>query len=551
MDSIVDEENPSATAEQNDDESTIPAAQLNPLTLMTSVPPFIPVDDNQLNALESIDINRRQSLSSDIPLSFNADVSMPSGLVSSSDVTDQQTSSNVHIDNYSIAAWVESTTTESGSSTLERSPSLPSTLIESTDIRSRRDSNVSTLCDQHQLSIVSDTTSSLQPAFSHDMQRSLSMPFNDQYRHDDDDEENDRKLIQPENGEDGDDISTAFLAITESEESEVDKKVKKQPSTDEVKFEGRSPTTRESPKRSPNVSFHASVSFDTHHKPVTHHRRRRISWNTNKDKPPSFRRSQSSITTTQPPSLHSQILRKQFRTALSMPNGTTDSLNDTTRQSSSLSDNVFLSPSNTNSSSLHSFLHRSQDTRFLAIPSTSSMISTDRMTSNISDASGQSGIESNNLQSSISEQPSSALDDRLNEKLINRRAQQRNSPTSSSTPSTQSLSSSDDDINDVTKKIKGLEIDKGMRSDKRRDIVRQLKWLLEKKPTINARFGLGHRYQFDEKPTQQQKPALNPFVEVIFKRNEKNENHHLFSFSSVHHFDQIMLLMLLHGMNQM
>jgi hypothetical protein len=173
------------------------------------------------------------------------------------------------------------------------------------------------------------------------------------------------------------------------------------------------------------------------------------------------------------------------------------------------------------------------------------------MTSNISDASGQSGIESNNLQSSISEQPSSALDDRLNEKLINRRAQQRNSPTSSSTPSTQSLSSSDDDINDVTKKIKGLEIDKGMRSDKRRDIVRQLKWLLEKKPTINARFGLGHRYQFDEKPTQQQKPALNPFVEVIFKRNEKNENHHLFSFSSVHHFDQIMLLMLLHGMNQM
>ena len=525
MDFNVNKTEPSAIAEQNDAESIIPDTQINPLTIMTSMPPFKPVDDNQENLLASIDTNLPSEQSSETPLSlsFIADVSSPNIFVSSSNLTDQKLSSNMHMDHQAIAAWVETTTTESATGTLERSPSLPSTLLEPITTRNRRDSNVSTICDQQQ-SIISDTLTSQQLSYSNDIQRSLSMPINDQYRRGDDDMD---ELILPVNEEEeGEDMSTKFLPVPDSEDSEVEKKTKKLSSADEepITFESRSPTPRESPKKSPNVSFHASVSFEAHTKPsISSHRKRRNSWNTNKNKHPSFQRSYSSITTTQqPPSLHSQILRKQFRTALSMPVGTHQSSGDTTRQSSNLSDNVFHSSSNTNSSSLRNHGPFFKDTRFLAVPSSASVISSDRNVSVISDASGQSGIESTNLDPTPSEQLESLS---INDNKLPLPRQHRNNSTSSTTSattSTQSLSSSsDDELNNFTKKMKNLQIDKTkgkVPTDQRRDVLKQLMWLLEKRPTIYTRFGLGRRKSSSPpKPSQLHKSTPNPFVEVIYK----------------------------------
>jgi hypothetical protein len=517
MDSNVDAEKPSAIAEQYDNEAITPDTQINPLTMMTSLTTFNPVDDKQENALASIDVNLPQGQSAEPPLSLslNPDVSSPNIFVSSSsNIADQKLSSNIHMDNRAIAAWVETTTTEAMIGTLERSPSLPSTLLEPMIIRSRRDSNVSTICDQQQ-SIISDTLTSQQLSCSNDIQRSLSMPLNDQHHRNDGDNE---QLINSVN-EDDEDMSTKFLPVPESEESEAEKKTKQVSSADEepIKFEGRSPTTRESPKKSPNVSFHASVSFEAHHKPSVSHRKRRTSWNTNKTKPPSFQRSQSHIATSQPPSLHSQILRKQFRSALSMPNGTIDSAGDTTRQSSSLSDNVFYSSSTTNSSLIRNHPPFFKDNRFLAIPSSASVLSSGRNTSIISDASGRSGIESTNLDASPSDQLGSLSIE--NEGSILHRPV-RNSPastTSSATASTQSLSSSsDDELNTFTKKMKDLHIDKTTRktsTDKRRDVLNQLMWLSEKKPSLYAKFG--HAQRKPSSPTKpQQKSTPNPFVEV-------------------------------------
>jgi hypothetical protein len=519
MDLTINPEDFSAVAEEKHDESMILDTQINPLTIMTSVPPFKPVDDNLQNVLEATNTTLPQAEGSetDSSLSLNADVALPNLLVSSSNVADQQISSNTHMDNRSVAAWVESTTTESATGTLERSPSLPSNLIEATVTRGRLDSAVSTLCDQQQ-SIISDALTSQQVSCSNDMQRSLSVPTNDQHCCDN------NELILPVNQNDDDDeeedISTQFLPIPESEDSEVDKKTKKLPSVNEeqVKFEGRSPTSRESPKKSPNVSFHASVSFENHHKPFLFHRRRHNSWNTNKNKPPSFQRSHSHMTTTPPPSLHAQILRKQFRTAHSMPNGTSSYSADATRQSSHLSDNVFLSRSNTNSSSLR---NSSIDSRFLANPSSASILSFDQNASMISDASGRSGIESTNLDASILD------DERIlsvnNDKLLplRRRGTSRTSTTSSGTPSTQSLSSSsDEEMSSFTKEMNDLQIGKGKRkvcTDKRRNVLKQLMWLLEKKTTIYARSSLGHGKStspIKQQQQQQQKPTSNSFVEV-------------------------------------
>ncbi|CAF4830640.1 unnamed protein product, partial [Rotaria socialis] len=113
-----------------------------------------------------------------------------------------------------------------------------------------------------------------------------------------------------------------FLPVTESEDSEIDKNSKRIQSEEEqqqIQFQGRSPTTRESSKKSSNVSFHASVSTDCHPKPSVSHQRRRTSWNTTKNKSTGFSRSQSQAVNLQSQSLHSHILRKQFRTTLSMP----------------------------------------------------------------------------------------------------------------------------------------------------------------------------------------------------------------------------------------
>ncbi|CAF3618054.1 unnamed protein product, partial [Adineta steineri] len=527
MDSKIDEENPST-----DDTPTISDVQVNPLTIMTSVPPFKPVDENQENPLESktADILSHQSADIDLSPSFNTDVSSPIAFLSASTLADQQLSTNTHMDNHSIAAWVESTTAETTSPTIERSPSLPSTLLDQGIISARRDSNVSTICDQQQ-SIISELSSSQQLSYSNDMQRSLSVPINDPYNQTDNNE-----LILPindknedENEEEEEDVSLKFLPIPESEDSEVDKKKKQLPSINEeqVQFQPRSPITRESSKKSPNVSFHASVSFETHHKSLPTRRQRRNSWNINRTRLPSFQRSLSSIVTTQQPSLHSHVLRKQFKTSLSMPNAGDYSSGDATRQSSRGSDHSFVSTPNTASSLLPSY---SRNHRFLAIPSSSSVISSDRNASVISDASGRSGIESTNLETSISDPLQSlSIDD---EKLKNPKSlfyrQQRTSSASISsdeTPSTQSKSSSDDDMNNFNAKMKDLRIDKDSRKgniDKRKDILKQLMWLLEKKVTIYGRYGLGRRRSTSPVKQIQQKSTSNAFVEFCSSFRSNN-----------------------------
>ncbi|CAF5120800.1 unnamed protein product, partial [Rotaria socialis] len=79
-----------------------------------------------------------------------------------------QKASNFPVDNRSVAIWVQSTTTESSSPTIERSPSLPLTLIEPIIQRSRGNSTVSTICD-HQQSIVSDTMTVPQISLPNDL----------------------------------------------------------------------------------------------------------------------------------------------------------------------------------------------------------------------------------------------------------------------------------------------------------------------------------------------------------------------------------------------
>ncbi|UJR21263.1 hypothetical protein I4U23_024358 [Adineta vaga] len=522
MDLNADEEKSSA-----EDTPTISEVQINPLTIMTSIPPFKPVDDDEENILQTMNPDVSQSAVSESPVSISlvGDISSPTISLPSSSL-----SSNVHTDNRSVAAWLESSTTETSLSTLERSPSLPLTLIEPGTIRSRRGSNVSTICDQQQ-SINLDFNSSQQISFSSELQRSSSMPNNDQPFCKDNDEMNPSVNADDDNDNDGEDMSMKFLPIPESEDSEIDKKpepilIAKE---EQIQFEGRSPTTRANPKKTPNVSFHASISFDTHLKPTIPHRRRRISWNANKSKPPLFQRSQSSIVNTPPPSLHAQILRKQFQTALSMPNGAFQSGSNTSRQPSSLSDNVFLSPSNTNTSSQGSCLIHSKNNRFLPVPSSSSVISSDRNQSIISDASGRSGIESTNLETTPSEQFQSLSideDTSIHRKVVFHHQQRTCSVSTSSdeTPSTQSLSSSDDEMDVFNIKMKNLKVDKDTRKgpiDKRRNVLKQLMWLLEKKAIISARHEYGHRTLPTPKQIQQ-KSTTNSFAEFCSSFRSNN-----------------------------
>lgn len=509
MDSDVDPEKFSGLPEHTDDESVVPDVHVNPPTMMISNPPFTPVDDEQQNELECPDMNVPQPDSSEtiFTSTINTDVS-----TSSSHMTDRQIAS--------VAAWVESTTAEVVSPTIERSPSLPSTLIEPQLSRSRRNSIVSTICDQ-QISILSDTLTSHQLSFTNEMQRSLSVPNTDQLYPKDPSE-----LIIPINqdneDDEDDDTQMQFLPVPESEDSEVDKKTEKaplpepQPEPVPVKLESQSSTSRGASKVSSNVSFHASVSFEPSLKPLLPTRRRRNSGSLSKPKPPVLQRSRSHIASSQPPSLHSQLLRRKFETALSMPAGADFRPGDTTRQSSNQSDSVFLSTSNTSSSRGH---------HFQAAPSTTSYLSSDRYPSIISDVSGLSGIESNNLDSQSAEptRTESTTDDGIRRDrpfFLPSPTRIRSLSTSASeTPSTQSISSSSDDDDDMYYSAKGImssDIRRGKRrvsTDKRRDVLKQLMWLLEKKTTIYARSAIGHRKSISS-PRQQQRSSSNLFVEV-------------------------------------
>jgi hypothetical protein len=491
MDSIVTNDKISPISEENKDGS-LPVLQINPLTLMTSISPFKPVDDNQENVLASTDVTRSQSQSTDVATLL-------------SEKLDQLHIPKLHMDERSIAAWVKSTHIESIVSPIERSPSLPASIIEQISTHSRRNSTVSTLCDQQQqqASVLSDTVSSTisqNLSLTNDIQRSFSFPFVDQYQHDNNNEE--IRRIQEEND---DNFASQFLPAPESEDSEVDKKIKKLPSFEEpVRFDTRSPTEERS-KHSPSISFHASVSLESHRRSILH-RQRHNSWNTNKNKSLLNHRSQTHKFSTQSSLIHPKIIQKQIRTISSMPTGTYSYPGGRTNQSSSFSDNVFLSTSTTNSPSSSNHLqlinNAPMSSQFLSIPSSASLRS-----SNISDLSGQSGIESLNLRTSASEAihtPSLNEEETLiDKKLFFLKQQQRPrsiSTGSSRTLSTESLStsSSEDEVNNFHKKLSTLNKAAKLPqtpADQRTDVLRQLICLLEKRPTRNPRLNLGRRKQ--------------------------------------------------------
>jgi hypothetical protein len=497
MNSIVNNDKTLPISEENKDAS-LPLLQINPPSIMTSITSFQTVDDNQENILESTCIQRS-------PPSQTVDIA-----TSPSDKFDrvnfQNSSSIGHMDEHSIDAWVQSTTTETISPPIERSPSLPATIFDQIASRSRGNSTVSTLCDQQQqqTSIYSDTMSSTisqNPSSSAELQRSYSFPTTDQ--HDNNDQEN--RLIKEENE---DDFSSQFLAVPESEDSEIDKKKDKLPLLEQSAiFKTRSPTEEER-KKSPNVSFHASVSFETPRKLMSH-RRGQHSWNSDKNKSSLYQRSISHKIPTRSSLLYPKIIHKQFLTSSSMPTGTYSFPGNRTNQSSSLSDNVFLSTSTTNSPSSCQHLQLTNNTsihpHFLSIPSSTSMVSSDRPTSNISDASGRSGIESSNLKTSASEPPYTAS---INEEPADRKSffflkhehTSSASTGSSRTASTESLptSSSEDEHNNFHKKLAALnKAGKSPQtpSDQRLAVLRQLMWLLEKRPTMNPRLNLGRQKQ--------------------------------------------------------
>jgi hypothetical protein len=169
-------------------------------------------------------------------------------------------------------------------------------------------------------------------------------------------------------------------------------------------------------------------------------------------------------------------------------------LGNQTNQSSSYSDNVFLSTSTNNTPISH---------QFLSIPSSTSILSSDRLASNISDASGQSGIESSNLITSVSEPPltASIIEEELadgNNVYFSLKHTSSASTESSRTASTENLptSSSDDEVNNFHKKLTALNKFPKLPqtpADQRLNVVRQLMWLLEKRPTSNPRLTLGRR----------------------------------------------------------
>ncbi|CAF2570012.1 unnamed protein product [Rotaria sp. Silwood2] len=503
MNSNVNSDKSLSVSEQNKDDS-LPALQINPLTLLNSISPFKPIDDSQENILESTCINRSSSQTNDVSTSL-------------SDKFDQinikKPSSITHMDEHSIAAWVKSATAESITSPIERSPSLPLTIIEQITTSSRRTSTVSTLCDQQQQqqqqqqSAHSDTMSSTlsqNPSVSADIQRSFSFPTIDQHQHDDE------EICFVRREEDEDDCSSQFLPVPESEESEVDK-MKNIPSLEEpIQFNARSPI-EEQTKNLPNVSFDASLRFETHRKSISH-RKRHNSGNADKNKFYLYQRSQSHKISSQQSLLKSDINHKQFLTSPSIPaDANIFSGGNRTNQSSSFSDNVFLSTSTTNSPSSSNHLQLINNTttcpQFLSIPSSTSRLSSDRRTSNISDVSGRSGIESSNVITSASEPPLTAsiieeeTTDENNLFFPKQKQTSSVSAASSRTASTENLptSSSENEVNNIHKKLDTLnKVGKCQKTpaNQRSDALRQLKWLLEKRSIINPRLNLGRRRQF-------------------------------------------------------
>lgn len=467
-----------------DDESQMPKIQINPLTIMTSVQSFKPVDENEMQFIENIPEPKSTIENNDVSLPFDPNI-LPTNTIE---------------DNRSVAAWVESTTSEAVNLVLERSPSLPSTLIEPIVTRSRGNSIVSTIVDAQQ-SFTSDALTSQQVSFTNDVQRSLSVPpLNDSFYLDN----NDMTKFGDDN-DDNDDDTPEFLPVPESEESEVEKSAKpsSKDADESFNFPARSPTTRQhSPKQTHNVSFDTSVSFETLHKSPSIVRQRRSSLTTDKPRIISFHRSQSYIhAPRQSPSLHSQILRKQFQRGLSMPNGEYPCWLDPQRPLSDLSDSVFLSTPNTASSKSSPFLHSSV----------------------ISDASGRSGIESTNLDTSVSDQGRIfSIDETQEQSRRTTTVTTRTSISSSMTPSTQSLSSSSDD-DELINRFDKLHLGKNKHKepiDLKRTVQQQLRWLLEKKTMLYAKSNV--------KQHQQQRPSTNSFVEFCstFQSNHQADHHH-------------------------
>ncbi|CAF1182929.1 unnamed protein product [Adineta ricciae] len=488
-------------SKKDESSSTI---QINPPSIMTSITSFKPVDDNEENILDTTNIQRTRLESNDRDTSLSEK--------SSDQLNLPKMSANVHMDERAVAAWVQSTTAETVSSPIERSPSLPASMLEQISTRSRRNSTVSTLCDQTQsqlaqTAVFSDTMSSTVSynlSTTMDIQRSFSFPTVDQHQYSNlDNEQN--QFISEENE---DDITTQFLPVPESEDSEIDKQSEKPLVSENAFLSNKHSSTGEERKISSNVSFHASVSFDPRRKSLHVQRRRNNSWNTNKNKPVSYQRSVSH----KPALVDPRVNQKQYFTSSSVPSGIQSFLSHRTNQSSSYSDNVFLSTSAISSPlSLHHanlVNHIPVDSRFLAIPSSTSMISSDQQASNVSDASGQSGIESSNLRTSISELPHTASINEEEEEeqqhqgsrakaeknLLHLQPKRSSSGSSRSTQtaSTESLatSSSEDRVNNMYKKLDVLnKVGKKPRTpyDQRLDVLRQLAWLLEKRPPIHSR----------------------------------------------------------------
>ncbi|CAM4798235.1 unnamed protein product [Rotaria magnacalcarata] len=491
MNSNLNTDKISSISEQNKDGS-LPVLQIDPLTLINAISPFNAVDDNHENILESACVNKSQSGSNDINSSLSEKFDQ---------IHIKKSSLTTHMDEHSIAAWVKSTAVESAVSSIERSPSLPSTIIEQIT-NSRRPSTVSTICDtqqQQQTSARSDTLSStLSQNLSvvADAQRSFSFPATSGQHQFGDDEEN--QFVQVDQD---DDYSSQFLPVPESEDSEIDKVEKTTSIEEPMEFHTRSPT--EKMKKSPEDS----LSLEVRRKSLSN-RKRTNSWNTNKNNLLLYQKSHSKKISSQPPFLKSQAVNNQYPTNHSPSPDTKICPSDRKiNQSSRFFDNIFNSVSTTDSplssQNLKSPNNSPLCSQFLSIPSSTSMLSSDQP---VSDLSGQSPIESSNLRTSVSE-PSRTADiieeettDETNFNVLKQKQASSFSATSSRTASTENLptSSSEDEFSYINKKMNAPT--KNGKSQKtptnqRLDALRQLKWLLEKRSTINPRLNLGRRKQ--------------------------------------------------------
>ena len=493
-------EKSSATAEETSDQSKMPDIEITPLTTFRSN------DDNEPNNHK--DVGEGQSFEVASKLTLNANRSSRNILGLSLNIIDEQKPSNAHMTTESVAAWIESTKTELSSPTIERSPSLPLTLFEPMAVSSRNKSTIS----EHQRSMSSGPLTLQQVSLRNDIQCDLSVPISD--RTNNDDNQNDADRIRQMNKEIGDeeDRSTKFFPIPEYEVSSANARIKNLNLEDEkqAKFVDRLIPTSESQNKSSNVS---SVLLNIHDEPLICSRRERCSWNISENKPSSDQLSQSTMTSNPSTSLpHFRIPGKQFKTVPSTTNGANDSSINQTQRFSHISNNLFFS---TNDKYLPSSCRYSQVSQFRMIPSSDSNPSFDLSFSGSTD-----------LETHLSDQMKEL--NIKDDKIIDGKQQQQSRPTSSGTQSTQSLSSSSSFssssssssssiLYDSNKKRKNSTKDKSKRPkpiDKKRDVLKQLMWLLERRLTINPRFSFAHRKSSNYTKPQLQKITTNPFVEV-------------------------------------